>query len=185
MSDSRMSPGTSRPSRRDFLKTGAAAGAVLGGLTLAQSAHAAGSDVLKVGLIGCGGRGRGAAAQALNADPNAKLVALADAFPEPLQLALGEFKKSFGDRVDVKPENCFVGLDAYKKLIASGVDVVLLCEPPHFRPISLKEAIAAGKHVFCEKPVAVDAPGVRSVLASCRAGQEEGAERRLGPVLAL
>lgn len=156
-----------QPSRRDFLKTTAVmGGALVGGLSLARSAHAAGSDLLKIGLIGCGGRGSGAAANALNADKNAKLYAMGDAFEDRLTGSLNGLKSQYGERVDVDTSRQFTGFDAYEKVIASGVDVVLLAEPPHFRPIHLKAAIEAGKHVFCEKPVAVDAPGIRSVLES-------------------
>jgi predicted dehydrogenase len=128
--------------------------------------------LLKVGLIGCGGRGTGAAEQALNADPNVKLVAMGDAFSDRLQSSLKILKKTLPDKVDVKEENCFVGFDAYKAVIAAS-DVVLLCEPPHFRPSHIKAAIEAGKHVFAEKPVAVDGPGVRSVLETCELARKK------------
>jgi len=169
-------------SRRDFLKTSsvAAAGAMAGSLALSRTAHAAGSDVLRVGLVGCGGRGTGAARQALAADKNAKLVAMADAFEDRLQGSLNSLKAA-GEQVDVKPEKCFVGFDGYQKLIDSGVDVVLLCTTPHFRPMQLKACIDAGKHVFCEKPVAVDAPGIRSVLATA----EEAKKKNLSIVSGL
>jgi len=152
--------------RRAFLKTGAAA-AALGTLTVARTAHAAGSDVLRIGLVGCGGRGSGAAANALDADPNSRLVAMADAFADRLQGSLASLKGRYGERAAVDPERCFTGFDAYQKLLASGVDVVILATTPHFRPIQLRACVEAGKHVFCEKPVAVDPPGVRSVLATC------------------
>ncbi len=153
-------------SRRDFLKTSAA---VAAGGSLLSNVHAAGDDLLKVGLIGCGGRGTGAATQALRADKNVKLVALGDAFADRLQQSLSQLRKEddLAAKIDVKPDQCFVGFDAYKQVIASGVDVVLLASPPHFRPAHLRAAIDAGKHVFAEKPVAVDAPGVRAVLAAC------------------
>ncbi len=155
-------------SRRQFLQSSAAAitaGAVLGTLAWDRAAHAAGaSDTLRVGLVGCGGRGTGAAQQALDADPNVKLVAMADAFADRLRASRDILLKRNGPKVDVPEERCFVGFDAYRQLIDSGVDVVLLATPPHFRPAHLKACIEAGKHVFCEKPVAVDAPGVRSVL---------------------
>ncbi len=159
-------------SRRDFLKTSAAsvAGAALATqLHTLSNVHAGGSDVLRVGLIGCGGRGTGAAAQALNADPNVKLVAMADAFDDRLKSSLATLKndEAIAKKIDVKPDQCFVGFDAYKQVLASGIDVVLLTSPPHFRPAHLKAAVEAGKHIFAEKPVAVDAPGVREVLAMC------------------
>jgi predicted dehydrogenase len=175
---------TLRSNRRDFLKTTstlAAAGALAGGLSIGRSAHAAGNDLLKIGLVGCGGRGTGAAANALGADKNCKLVAMADAFPDRLESSLAAIKKQMGDKVAVEADHCFVGLDAGQKLIQSGVDVVLLCEPPHFRPAHLKAAVEAGKHVFAEKPVAVDAPGVRSVLASA----EEAKKKNLNLVAGL
>ena len=161
--------------RREFIKTSAAlttalaAPAILSGNLFA----AANSDTLRVGLVGCGGRGSGAADQALKADKNVVLTALGDAFPEPLQASLNNLKKAHPDKVKVTPEKCFVGLDAYQKVIDSGVDVVLLASPPGFRPVHLEAAVKAGKHVFCEKPVATDAPGVRSVLESTRLAKEK------------
>ena len=171
-----MSQKHASPSRRDFLKTtsAVAAGAVLGGLAMPRSVHAAGSDVLRVGLIGCGGRGSGAAVNALSADPNCKLVAMADAFEDRLKSSLNQLKLNKPRQVAVDREHCFVGFEAADKLIASGVDVVILTEPPHFRPQHLKAAVAAGKHVFFEKPVAVDAPGVRSVLATAEEAKKKG-----------
>ena len=162
--------------RRDFLKSTAVAGAAaMGGLAMGRSAHAAGSDVLKVGLVGCGGRGTGAAANALEADTNTKLVALGDVFENQVQNSRKQLQKSAGiaPRVAVDDEHCFVGFDAYQKVIDSGVDVVVLGTPPAFRPEQLKACVEAGKHVFCEKPVAVDAPGIRSVLESSRQAKEK------------
>jgi predicted dehydrogenase len=160
------------PSRRDFLKTSSTlAAATASGLLLARSAHAAGSDTLKLGLIGCGGRGSGAVGNAFAADPNIKLTAMGDAFSDRLQASLQNLKTSNPERVDVSPDHAFVGFDAYDKVLATDVDVVILATPPHFRPAHLKAAVAAGKHVFCEKPVAVDAPGVRSVLATAEAAK--------------
>jgi predicted dehydrogenase len=167
------SPGASR---RDFLTAAAATGAGLATLSgLAPAVHAGGSDVLRVGLIGCGGRGTGAAKQALNADPHVKLVAMGDMFTDRLQESLEQLGRdgNLTGKIEVKPENRFVGFDAYKGVLASGVDVVLLTTPPHFRPAHLKAAVEAGKHVFCEKPVAVDAPGVRAVLEACRQAREK------------
>jgi len=138
------------------------------------SQQAAGrSGPLKVGLIGCGGRGTGAANQALNADKEVVLTALGDAFPEPLNKSLEVLRREAPDRVKVTPETSFVGLDAYQKVIDSGVDVVLLASPPGFRPVHLQAAVEAGKHVFCEKPMATDAPGVRSVLESVKAARDK------------
>jgi predicted dehydrogenase len=165
-------------SRRDFLKAGAAAavaaGTLAGEVALTPAAHARGSDLLRIGLVGCGNRGTGAAEQALQADPNAKLVALADAFEDRLQQSLGALKKSeVAGRVAVDDGRRFVGFDAYRQLLDSGVDVVLLCTPPHFRPAHLQAAIAAGKHVFAEKPVAVDAPGLHKILAACQEAKKK------------
>ena len=154
-------------SRRDFLKasTSAAVGGVLAAnLNLAQSASAAAGETLRVGLVGCGGRGSGAAGQALKADRYVSLTAMGDVFDDQLQKSLNVLRKEAGDKVQVTPEKCFVGLDAYQKVIDSGVDVVILATPPGFRPQHLKAAVDAGKHIFCEKPMATDGPGVRSVL---------------------
>src|SRR5687768_16817647 len=139
-----------QPSRRTFLSTvsAAAVGAsVAGSLGVARAAHAAGGDTIRVGLIGCGGRGSGAAAQALDADKNVTLVAIGDAFGDRIQKSLEGIKQAAGDKVQVTPDRCFTGFDAYKKVIDSDVDVVLLCTPPHFRPQHLKAAVEAGKHV--------------------------------------
>ncbi len=178
MSKSSRTPVDQQTSRRNFLKTTTAA--VAGSLAIARGAHAAGDETLKVGLIGCGGRGTGAAINALNAGKNNKLVAMSDAFEDRLKSSLGRIKKSKPDQVAVDDDHCFVGFDGYKKLIDS-VDVVLLATPPHFRPMQLKAAIDAGKHVFCEKPVAVDAPGIRSVLATA----EEAEKKKLNIVSGL
>ena len=155
--------------RRDFLKssTTAAVGGMLASSLLSRAAGEAGSDrVLKVGLIGCGGRGSGAAGQALMADPNVRLTAMGDAFADHLDSSLAILRKKWPDRIDVTPQTSFVGLDAYQKVIDSGVDVVLLAAPPAFRPEHLRASVAAGKHIFCEKPVAVDSAGIRSVFAT-------------------
>src|SRR5262249_39656369 len=114
-------------------------------------------------------------AQALRGDRNVKLVALGDAFQDRLDKSLATLEKDaeIAGMIDVKPERCFVGFDAYKQVIAA-CDVVLLCTPPHFRPLPLRAAVDAGKHVFAEKPVAVDAPGVRSVLATCADAEKKG-----------
>ena len=173
-------------SRRQFLKTSSAAvvsGAVAARELIPGRVHAAGNDVLRVGLIGCGGRGTGAAAQALKADAHVKLVSLGDAFTDRLQTSLSTLQnqKEIAHKIEVPPDRCFVGFDAYQSVLASGVDVVLLATPPHFRPMHLKAAIDAGKHVFAEKPVAVDAPGVRSVLAAC----EEAKQKKLSVVSGL
>src|SRR5438105_8928841 len=158
---------TQSTSRRDFLKTSAAAvtgAALASNLGLVPNVHAAGDDLIKVGLIGCGGRGCGAAEQAVNAGPNIKLTALGDVFPDHLASAKRTLSSNLGEKYAVTDKNCFTGFDAYKEVIGAGVDVVLLTTPPHFRPLHLQAAVEAGKHTFVEKPVAVDAPGVRSIL---------------------
>ena len=161
--------------RRSFLKAAAGATA-LGTLIVPKSVHAGAGETLRVGLVGCGGRGNSAAIDALKADPHAQLVAVADTFADRAAdgLALIKGDASIADRVVVQPDRVFTGFDGYKQLIDSGVDVVLLATPPHFRPEHLRYAVAAGKHTFVEKPVAVDAPGVKSVMDSCRQAQEKG-----------
>lgn len=131
---------------------------------------------LRIGLIGCGGRGTGAAVQALRADKNTRLVAMGDVLPDRLNACLNAVSKEMAEeaaRVDVPESRRFVGFDSYQRVIDSGVDVVLLTSYPQFRPAHLAAAVAAGKHVFAEKPVAVDAPGVRSVIASARLAQQK------------
>jgi predicted dehydrogenase len=163
-------------SRRDFLKASGMA-AVSGALgpNVARSAHPGGLDTIRVGLVGCGGRGIGAAENALTADPGVVLTALGDVFEQPIAMCLNNMAKRPGlkEKVEVQPERCFVGLDAYQRVIDSGVDVVLLATPPGFRPQQLAAAVAAGKHVFCEKPMATDAPGVRSVLETVARSKEK------------
>src|SRR5688572_19728033 len=162
--------------RRAFLKN---SGIALIGSTLAYHSGISAplgntkKATLKVGLIGCGGRGTGAALQALQADPDAVLTAMGDVFEDRLNESYGELMKEIKDKVKVDNQNKFVGFDAYLKVIQSGVDVVLLTTPPAFRPDHLIAAIDAGKHAFCEKPVAVDAPGVRRVLSAARKAQEK------------
>jgi predicted dehydrogenase len=167
-------------SRRDFLKTAAAAAAAQA--VLSASVHAAGSDEIKVGLIGCGGRGTGAVHDVLHSAPNVRIVALGDAFRDRADgcrrqiIDLGEDPtvKQLGNKVDVPPERVFVGLDAYEKVLASPVNYVILATPPGFRPIHLRAAVAAGKNVFTEKPVAVDAPGIRTVLDTYDVAKSKG-----------
>jgi predicted dehydrogenase len=162
--------------RRSFIKN---SGLALIGSTLAyHSGLSAPSGntkkpTLKVGLIGCGGRGTGAALQAVQADPDVVLTAMGDVFEDRLNASYQELITAAKDKVKVNNENKFVGFDAYLKVIRSGVDVVLLATPPAFRPDHLVAAVDAGKHIFCEKPVAVDAPGVRKVLAAAKKAQEK------------
>ncbi|MHB9029518.1 MAG: Gfo/Idh/MocA family protein [Candidatus Latescibacterota bacterium] len=162
-------------SRRTFIGTAMAAGALAVACGQAKSKATAavmldtapdGAE-LKAGLVGCGGRGKGAAMNFINAGPNLKITAVGDVFPDRVQEAVTMIKEK-GNQ-DVAPENCFTGFDAFKNVIDSGVDIVILATPPHFRPEHFAAAVAAGKHVFMEKPVAVDPAGIRSILES--AGQ--------------
>ncbi len=162
--------------RRSFLTTTSAA--AVGALSASRFAFAQGSDTLKIALVGCGGRGSGAAAQALSV-PGTKLVAMADAFPDRLQGALNGLKEAKGAQVDVPSDRQFIGFDAYKKAI-SLADVVILATPPGFRPMQFEEAVRQGKHVFAEKPVATDAPGVRQFLAAAEEAKKKNLKVGIG-----
>jgi predicted dehydrogenase len=166
-------------SRRSFLYTAAAA-ATAAQLAKAEStgrfAARQDGDELRVGLIGCGGRGSGAITQALSTKGATRLVAIADMFADRLEGcldALGENDRLAG-RVNVPKESCYVGPDAFKGVMASNCDVVVIATPPHFRPAHFEAAIKAKKHVFFEKPVAVDGPGVRKVLAAAEEAKKLG-----------
>jgi predicted dehydrogenase len=156
--------------RRDFLgKTAATAGA----LTVAQSAWAAGSDQIKVGLIGSGGRGSGAANQALSTKQEGVILhAVCDAFKEKAEGALSNLRTKHAEKVQVDDSRIFAGLDGYQKVIEC-CDLVILTTPPGFRPYHFEAAVNAGKHVFMEKPVAVDAPGVRKVIEMAKVADEK------------
>jgi len=156
--------------RRTFLAGSAATTAAF----LTPNAFAGGQDSLKVGLIGCGGRGTGAAEDDLTSSAGVTLWAMGDVFQERVDGAHGYLSGKFKDRVNVTPERKFSGFDAYQKVIASGVDMVILATPPGFRPTHFKAAIDAGKHVFMEKPVAVDAAGVRMVIAAGELAKAKG-----------
>jgi myo-inositol 2-dehydrogenase/D-chiro-inositol 1-dehydrogenase len=162
--------------RRSFLKK---SGIVMLGSTLAYQTgfsnplFSTAKSTIKVGLIGCGGRGTGAAAQALAADPDVVITAMGDIFEDRLEEAYNALTNIDAKRLKVDKKRKFIGFDAYQNVIDSGVDVVLLTTPPAFRPDQLTAAIEAGKHVFCEKPVAVDAPGIRKVLAAAKKAQEK------------
>ena len=172
----------SRPSRRDLLRTAGAGARASAAFSSHPSASPTGrrpmrrprDDVLRVGLVGCGGRGTGAALNALLADPDARLVALADAFADHLESCHATLAGTpeIAERVDVPPERRFVGWDGFRGVIDT-CDVVLLATSPHFRPLHLAAAVDAGKHLFVEKPIAVDAPGVRAVHAACRKAREK------------
>ncbi len=163
----------SKPTRRRFMHE--ATGTLVAGATLSQlvqPVHAAGSDEIRIALIGAGGRGNGAAQDNLNACENTRIVAVADAFQRNAERA--------AKRMDVSPEKTFWGLDAYQKAIDSGVDMVILATPPGFRPLHYKAAIEAGKHVFMEKPCCVDAPGYRSLLETNKLADEKGLKVGVG-----
>jgi myo-inositol 2-dehydrogenase/D-chiro-inositol 1-dehydrogenase len=196
-------------SRREFLKTSAVAVAGAGLVSAwAPPVHAAGSDTLRIALIGCGNRGTGALVQALSTSGSVKLWALADAFSDRIEMCLNHVERelkgeeteprparkskkaksiakakpvqSLGDRIDVPKERQFVGLDAYRKAIESGVDVVLLAQPPGYRPQHFEYAIHAGKHVFMEKPVATDPAGIRRVLAAAEEAKKKNLKVGVG-----
>lgn len=167
-----MSEKSSKKSRREFIKaSGATAAAVLALPNLSFAFND--SQTLKVGLVGCGGRGSGAANQALTADSNVVLSAMADIFPDKMEKSLTNLKELHPEKVHVDKSNQFIGFDAYRQLIDSDVDVVLLATPPAFRPDHLLYAVKKGKHVFCEKPMAVDIPGLNKVYEAARLAKEK------------
>jgi predicted dehydrogenase len=178
-------PESARPSRREFLTTTAAAGtAIAAGLAHVPFVHAAGSDTIQIGLIGCGGRGSQAAENALSAAPNVKVIAIGDVFNFRVKdckrnltrfVDKDEVCKKNGNSIDLPDDRCYVGLDAYEKVINTpGVNYVILATPPGFRPMCLQAAVAAGKNIFTEKPVGVDGPGIRKVLAAYDEAQKKG-----------
>jgi predicted dehydrogenase len=163
--------------RRDFIRTSAVAAAGLAtqfAVPGRASGYAAGSDIIRVGLIGCGGRGTGAARDCVQAGPGIEIVAMGDLYADRIERSRNELERHVGDRLKVTAERTFAGFDCYRKVIDSGVDLVILAEPPAFRPASLEAAIRAGKHVFMEKPIAVDPVGVRSVIASSDLAKQKG-----------
>lgn len=157
-------------SRREFVAAATATAATA--LTLSQSGHAAPGSELKLALVGCGGRGTGAAAQDLN-NEGVKLVAMADAFEDKVEGAYNNLNKKYENKMQVPKENRFFGWDAYKKAI-DACDIVILATSPGFRPIHFEYAVAQGKHVFMEKPVATDMAGIRKVLAAAKQADEKG-----------
>ncbi len=160
-------------SRRAFIKTSAAVS--LASLAAPSSRiYAAGSDKLRVGMIGCGGRGTGAAKDCVNSSPNVEIVAMGDLFQDRLDKSLARLSREVDDMVSVTEDTSFTGFDAYKKVLACDIDMVILATPPHFRPEHLAAAVEAGKHVFMEKPVAVDPVGVRWVIESSEAAAQKG-----------
>lgn len=161
-------------SRRDFLKTSSLLLGAAATASFPKGIHAKGSEKpLKIGLVGCGGRGRGAVLDAMNCgESNLELVAVADIFKETAEGAAHTLREEIGERIKVSPEAVFDGFDGYKKVIELS-DVVFLCSPQLFRPMMLKATLEAGKHAFCEKPVAADAAGIRSILESAKYAQEK------------
>ena len=168
-------PEERRPSRREFIKTSAAAA---GGLAAAWSrlpaAHAAGSDMIRIGLIGCGDRGTGAVDNAFESSQGLKLVAMGDVFRDRLDESFAYLTKTNPDKVDVPEDRKFVGFDAFEKVLASDVNYVILATPPGFRSMHLKAAVAAGKNIFAEKPVGVDGPSIRSALETYEEANRKG-----------
>lgn len=168
--------------RRDFVRTTVAGASALaamsiGGTNMAFASSGRSSGAVRIGVIGCGGRGTGAAMNALEASPDTKIVALADLFTDRIGGARGYLASTdnpWSERVEIPKERVLTGFDSYKELLAGEVDMVVLATTPHFRPLHLAEAVRQGKHVFIEKPVGVDAPGIRSVLESAKVADEKG-----------
>jgi myo-inositol 2-dehydrogenase / D-chiro-inositol 1-dehydrogenase len=177
---SRKQPSKQTPSRREFLKKSAATATAATAFVGLPAVHASSGDMIRVGLVGCGGRGTGAAQQCVRGGQNVKLWAVGDAFPNRANTALQTLRRQVADRVEVPNERIFIGLDAYQHVIAS-CDLVILATPPGFRPGHIQAVIQANKHLFTEKPVAVDGPGVRTVLAM----QQEAERRNLCVVAGL
>ena len=177
-------------SRRSFLKksTGAAAGASAFTIIKPELVRGAGNEKLKAGLVGCGGRGTEAAQQILHGNENVELIAMGDIFEDKLETALDKIRNSkytgVAEKVKVDPEHHFVGFDAYKKVLASDIDIVMLCTPPGYRPMHFEAAVDAKKHVFCEKPFGTDPVNVRRFMVAAKKSQElkltvmSGAQRR-------
>lgn len=165
---------TQRPSRREFLKTSAVlmAAADLDRRSVATAAYAAGTDIIRIGMVGCGGRGFGAAINALKADPGIRLVAMGDLLMERVQERRSGLSERYSERVDVPDDRCFAGFDAYRKVIECA-DVVLIANAAKFHPLHMKAAIEAGKHVFVEKPHAIDTAGIKVVIAACELAKQK------------
>ena len=178
-------PADAQFTRRSFLKstsTAFAGGALLGALPIERFAHAASpGDTIRVALVGCGGRGTGATAEALKASPQAKLIAVCDAFKDQIEGTIKSIKGAVKNdaRISVDDDHKFVGPEAYKQAIASA-DVVILATPPGLRPRMFEEAVRQGKHCFMEKPVAVDGPGVRQVLAAAEEAKKKNLKVGVG-----
>jgi len=178
-------------SRRSFLKASASKGAAASGLLIVkpEQVRGVGAATLRAGLVGCGGRGTQAVENILNGCPNVEFVAMCDIFEDRLEKSYRQLKESprnakIADRVKVSPEHRFVGFDGYKKVLASEIDIVMLCTPPGYRPEHFEAAVNAKKHVFCEKPFATDPVGCRRFMAAAKKSEElkltvkSGAQRR-------
>ena len=161
--------------RRDFLKNSAilASAAVAGSGSIARNAYAAGSDIIKVGMIGCGGRCTGAAAEALTADPGARLVAMCDILDVRIKTKRERLKQQFKDQVMVDDDHCFPGFDGYKQVIESS-EVVLIANAAKFHPFHALQALKAGKHVFVEKPHGIDPLGIKVLKQAVDLAKEKG-----------
>ena len=172
----KMNKGGNEASRRNFCKNGAllSAGMLMPGLEMNAMVNVFNDKKLKLAVVGCGGRGTGAVNQALKADENVELVAMADAFEDQLEKSLANLAKEYEGtgRVNVKDKHKYVGFDAYKNAIDQA-DVVILATPPGFRPYHFEYAVNAGKHVFMEKPVATDVPGIHKVLEMAKVAKEK------------
>jgi myo-inositol 2-dehydrogenase / D-chiro-inositol 1-dehydrogenase len=165
-------------SRREFIvarATAVAAGSLAAEMSIARAAHAAGSETIKIGFVGCGNRGTGACKEALSTKAPVQLVAMADLFADRLDRSLANLQKykELQPRIDVPAERKFIGFDGYQQVIDAGVDLVILSTPPHFRPMQYAAAVKAGKHVFMEKPCCVDAPGYRLLVATNAAAKQK------------
>lgn len=176
--------------RRDFVQAGAG---VAAGFAFARPLHAVPWEraaTIRVGLVGCGGRGTGAARDCLRGSEGVELVAMGDLFPDRVASARENLAKAasenpaFAAKYKVDDGHAFSGIGAYQQVLASGIDLVILATPPGFRPLHFAAAVDAGKHVFMEKPVAVDPTGVRAVIAAAARAQGEGAWRRRGDAAA-
>lgn len=161
-------------SRRQFFKGAGTSAAAIASVASLPAVHAQGQSEIRVGLVGCGGRGSGAAINAMKADPAVRITAMADLFAEPMERQRKSLGLKYKDQMRVDEETSFVGFDSYKELLASDIDVVLLASPPHYRPDHIEEAVRQNKQIFCEKPVAVDPTGVRRVAAACQEAERKG-----------
>ena len=162
--------------RRDFVKRSAVAtaGATAGLMASGNFAYADGTDTIRLGLVGCGGRGTGAAHDSYRSADGVELVAMGDLFQDRMEESKKQLRERLGDSFKVDRDHTFLGFDAYQKVLDSDVDLVIFATPPAFRPIHLRAAVEAGTHVFVEKPVATDTAGIRSVMESAERAEEKG-----------